>query len=146
MIRPKFRSRRRFLEEVRQYYEGCGFEQNWDPAGVILHAARVRVRAEIPWLPRDPVVEMTADTGAAFTAGELMYKVHNAFVALIRDSDHVFFEGLSLAEDQRRHGPTAVHGRRKATEDLPRYCRGPLPNHEPPSLSVSSSRLGPRRW
>src|SRR5262245_55113787 len=85
----KFRSRKKFNEEVRRYHEGCESEQGWEPDAVVLRVPRVRVRAELAWLDRDPVVELTADNGAAFTAGELLFKIHNAFVALIRDSDYV---------------------------------------------------------
>src|SRR5690349_2762050 len=77
----KFRSRKKFNEEVRRYHEECEAEQKWEPDAIALHAVRVRVRAELVWLDRDPVVELTADDGTAFTAGELLFKVHNAFVA-----------------------------------------------------------------
>jgi hypothetical protein len=109
---PKFRSRAKFVEAVRQYYEDLGADGDWQPGDwrpdeVVLRAARVRVSpdvADTSW-EEDPIAELTADDGEAFTAGELLFKVHNAFVALLRNGDHVFFEGFTLATDQRKSGP-----------------------------------------
>jgi hypothetical protein len=102
---PKFRSRKKFVEELRRYHEGVGAEEPWQPEAVALRAARVRIRAEFLWLDRDPVVELTADNGREFTVAELMFKIHNALVDFVGDVDCVFFEGLTLAEDQRKRGP-----------------------------------------
>ena len=44
----------------------------------------------------EPVVTLTADDGASFTAGELLFKLHNAVVEHLRENDHHFFEGLTL--------------------------------------------------
>jgi len=40
--------------------------------------------------------------GRAFTAGELLLKLHNEVVERLRDADHQYFEGLEL---QRSRGP-----------------------------------------
>jgi hypothetical protein len=101
----KFRSRKKFVEEMRRYHEGVGAEEPWQPDAVALSVGRVRIRAEFLWLDDNPVVELTADDGRAFTVAELMFKIHNALVPFVGDVDCVFFEGLTLAEDQSKRGP-----------------------------------------
>lgn len=74
----------------------------WRPAEVCLRVARVLVTPDVHWYlsDDDPVVELMADDGAAFTAGELLFKVHNALVSDLRQMDHKYFEGFSLAGHQ----------------------------------------------
>jgi hypothetical protein len=70
----------------------------WNPGEVVLRVPRVWVTPDVLWHPPDdpPVAEFAADDGQAFTAGELLFKVHNAFVADLREMDHKHFEGLAL--------------------------------------------------
>ena len=56
------------------------------------------------WKPGE-TVELAADNGESFTAGELLFKVHNAFVAHLRQMDHQYFEGFSLDEHQEAGKP-----------------------------------------
>ena len=74
----------------------------WRPAEVVLRAARVRVSPDVAWYLTEehPTVELVADNGGSFTACELLFKVHNAFVAELRQMDHQYFEGFTLSEDQ----------------------------------------------
>jgi hypothetical protein len=74
----------------------------WRPEDVVLHSARVRVSPDVAWYLTDdhPTVEFAADNGESFTAGELLFKVHNAFVGDLRRMDHKYFEGFTLDEDQ----------------------------------------------
>jgi hypothetical protein len=48
-------------------------------------------------LREHPTAEFTADDGESFTAGELLFKVHNRFVAELQQMDHKYFEGFSLS-------------------------------------------------
>jgi hypothetical protein len=68
---------------------------------------RVRVTPDVDQTDWDeqPEVELSADNGEAFTAEELLFKVHNAFVADLRGGDHVFFEGFTLSEHQEKGRP-----------------------------------------
>ena len=53
------------------------------------------------WYPSDEdfsEAEFEADDGAAFTAGELLFKTHNAFVGMLRQMDHKYFEGMTLVQ------------------------------------------------
>jgi uncharacterized protein (TIGR02996 family) len=71
-------------------------ENNWNPGEIVLPHPQVRIRymcwekGKQQW----PVVELTSDNGEFFTAGELLFKIHNAVVKQLRKIDHHFFEGL----------------------------------------------------
>ena len=82
----------------------------WRPNEVILHAPRVRVSPDVHWHLTDdhPTAEFAADNGASFTAGELLFKVHNRFVSELQQMDHKYFEGLTLDEDSHP-GETPVY-------------------------------------
>ena len=79
----------------------------WRPDEVCLRAVRVRITPDIHWYlsDDDPVVELAADNGTAFTAGELLFKVHNALVADLRQMDHKYFEGFTLVRHQEPGEP-----------------------------------------
>jgi hypothetical protein len=104
---PKYRSRTKFVEAVRQYYRDVELDGDWRPGEVVLRVPRVRLSPDVACTDWDehPVVEVRADDGEAFTAGELLFKAHNAFVALLRDGDHVFFEGFTLDSNQQKGKP-----------------------------------------
>jgi len=53
----------------------------------------------------EPVVEFSSDDGKAFTAGELLFKIHNAVVDQLREINHHFFEGLGLHSHQTAGKP-----------------------------------------
>ena len=79
----------------------------WRPDEVVLHAGRVRVSPDVHWYLSDehPTAEFAADNGEGFTAGELLFKVHNYFVADLRQMDHQYFEGFTLDEQQEPGEP-----------------------------------------
>jgi hypothetical protein len=106
-VGPKFRSRARFVAAVREYYRTVGFTWDWDPDAVVLRASRVVVVPDIDFTDGDeePEAEFAAAGADGFTAGDLLYQAHNAFVGRLRRGDHVFFEGFTLAADQDPHGP-----------------------------------------
>lgn len=76
----------------------------WRPDEVVLRAGRVRVREDW-YLSKGFTAELDADDGRSFTAGELLFKVHNCFVFKLRRLDHKYFEGLTLDKDQEPAGP-----------------------------------------
>lgn len=92
-----FIDRAAFDAAVAEYQDTRRGEE-WRPNDVILHAARVRVSPDVHWYLSDdhPVAEFTADNGRSFTAGELLYKIHNRFVSDLRQMDHQYFQGLEL--------------------------------------------------
>lgn len=97
---PDFADRAAFDAAVAEFQDPERGEV-WRPAEVVLHADRVRVSPDVAWYLTDehPTVELVADNGRSFTAGELLFKVHNSFVAELRQMDHQYFEGLTLSED-----------------------------------------------
>jgi hypothetical protein len=53
----------------------------------------------------EPVVTLTAENGAAFSVGDLLFQLHNAVVAQLKNLDHHFFEGLTLVVQQSGEQP-----------------------------------------
>ena len=97
-----------FDRRVRQYHIDVTGEDTWDPDEVI-PLARLRVTYFGLASPDDDeytdmVVDLRADDGARFTAGELLRKLHNAVAPHLKGADHVFFEGLFLTEDVDEDG------------------------------------------
>lgn len=102
---PKFETYTEFLAELRQYLREVVGHDRWPADAVVLRAPRARVSPDCcntDW-DEQPVVTLTADDGEAFTAGELLWKVHNAFTDQL--GDHHFFEGLNLADEQAAGKP-----------------------------------------
>lgn len=85
-----------FERAVTDYHQGVtGDASAWRPGDVAIRAPRLRVRYRAyDAADREPVVELAADDGEAFTAGELLFKVHNAVAAALTSRDHHYFEGL----------------------------------------------------
>jgi hypothetical protein len=44
--------------------------------------------------------DLTADNNTGFTAGELLFKIHNQVIENLESEDHHFFEGLTLWEEE----------------------------------------------
>ncbi len=100
---PSFRSRARFQRAVRAYNRRLIKGFNWNPDEIVLPCPRVRVRPDF-WDDFDPaeeerfIAELTADGPSGFTAGELLFKVHNAFLRRWQEhaGDYTFYEGFHL--------------------------------------------------
>lgn len=97
-----------FDRRVRAYHIDVTGEDTWDPDEVI-PLARLRVTYFGLESPDDDeytdmVVDLRADDGARFTAGELLRKMHNAAAPHLEGADHAFFEGLFLTEDVGEDG------------------------------------------
>jgi hypothetical protein len=78
---------------------------------VVLCAPRVHIEPDM-WLwdeSDEPVLELTPDNGVAFTGGELLFKVHNAWVSVLTRMDHKYFEGFSLSDRKRKRGAPPLY-------------------------------------
>lgn len=93
---PKFSTQAEFVDAVHQHHREFEEEIVWQPEAVVLPFRRVRV--EHGFDDDEGGIEFTADHASGFTAGELLFKVHNAFVEELQELDHRFFEGFSLLE------------------------------------------------
>jgi hypothetical protein len=94
-----FASQADFDAELKAYQADIMGRASWDPSQRVLGAAKVLVQHEEEL--QDGVggeAMLTADNDSGFTAGELMFKIHNAFVEGLNDVDHHFFEGLELVD------------------------------------------------
>jgi hypothetical protein len=102
-----YSSRALFEEAVRQYHlqiqkhaPDIHPEECWQPNAVVLRSPRVLIRYlsdsgidEELWHE----VELLSDNDKWFTAGELLFKLHNAAIAILRHNAHRWFEGLELS-------------------------------------------------
>lgn len=50
----------------------------------------------------NPKVHFKADDGVSFTGLELLFKLNNELYPLLKDSDHVFFEGITCQQQQKQ--------------------------------------------
>ena len=50
----------------------------------------------------NPKVHLKADDGVSFTGLELLFKLNNELYPLLKDSDHVFFEGITCQQQQKQ--------------------------------------------
>jgi uncharacterized protein (TIGR02996 family) len=82
------------------------WENNWNPGEIVLPHPRVSVRYMCWEGGRQlrPVLDLTSDNGEFFTAGELLFKIHNAVVEQLRQIDHHFFEGLVREQGEGSRG------------------------------------------
>jgi uncharacterized protein (TIGR02996 family) len=95
-IGEPFATRADFDAAVGQSQVAIIEENNWNSGEIVLAHPRVWVRY-MCWESgeqRYPVLDLTSDNGEFFTAGELLFKIHNAVVRQLRKIDHHFFEGL----------------------------------------------------
>lgn len=93
-----------FNRRVAAYHVAVTDEDTWEPDEVVLPIPRVLVKwfgIESPGDDEytDYTLELAADDGARFTAGELLLKLNNAVAPRLKDADHAFFEGLFLTDD-----------------------------------------------
>ena len=98
-IGSPFAPRDEFDARVRQYQIQIRDQDSWRPDEIVIPTPRVAVRYRY-WEGDEqvePVITLEADDRRSFTAGELLFKLHNAVVEQLRDTDHHFLEGLALA-------------------------------------------------
>jgi hypothetical protein len=106
-IGAPFADRAAFDEKVRQYQMTIGGKDTWRPEQIVIPCPRIRV-VYMCWQGDEqvePVLELVSDHGESFTAGELLFKVHNAVVEQLREINHHFFEGLGLHSRQTAGKP-----------------------------------------
>jgi hypothetical protein len=90
---------RRYHVQVQEYAPDINPAECWQPSAMVLSVQRVIVRFVSEPLngpEEDCEVELLSDDGQAFTASELLYKLHNRAIGRLRDNHHRWFEGLEL--------------------------------------------------
>jgi hypothetical protein len=98
-----------FNRRVSAYHVDIAGEDTWDPAEAVMPLPRIRVQYFGVESPEDEeytdfVLDLQADDGAQFTAGELLLKLNNAVAPRLAGADHCFFEGLFLTEEVGEDG------------------------------------------
>ncbi len=97
-----------FITEVKKYNED--FENDWNPNEIVFDAKVLTIQFAYWDEDDDDEVEEDFDLhadGDSFTAGELLFKIHNHVVEKLEDDDHHFFEGLTLWEGENYSNPQA---------------------------------------
>lgn len=85
-----------FCHSVHQDQLEIEGNDNWDPAVIVLPVQRVSIMYKPHPFEDDNVANLAAQAERGFSAGELLFKLHNAVVEDLEDRDHHFFEGLTL--------------------------------------------------
>jgi hypothetical protein len=94
----KYDSLIRFINEAITYNKGL--DNEWNPREIVLNCKELTVQYSWRDGNEDEEIEddfnLTADNQSDFSAGELLFKIHNQVVEKLENEDHHFFEGLSL--------------------------------------------------
>jgi len=96
--------REKFIQEVTDYNKELNKE--WSPSETILNCPNVTIQYSYWNDDKNNVEEidfdLEADNLSGFTAGELLYKIHNQVVDILEIEEYRFFEGLTLWKRKRR--------------------------------------------
>jgi hypothetical protein len=102
-----YSSRASFEDAVRQYHDrvlalapDIPTEERWQPTAVVLRSPRVIIRLISDSGIDDRLwheVELASDNSESFTGGELLFKLHNAAIGILRYNAHRWFERLDLS-------------------------------------------------
>ena len=107
----KYNSFEKFIQEVIEYNKELG--RNWVPNEIVLNCLEVTIQYSHTDTDEVNVNEtnfdLVADNETGFTAGELLFKIHNQVVDKLKDENHQFFEGLVLLETDNGMNPDKPH-------------------------------------
>jgi hypothetical protein len=105
----RYDSYTQFVKEITTYNKDLNNE--WNPYETVLNCKEVTVQYSY-WdeNEEDEIEEdfnLLADNQTNFSAGELLFKIHNQVVEKLENEDHHFFEGLTLWEGENYSNPNA---------------------------------------
>jgi hypothetical protein len=92
-----------FEAAVTAYHEEVGASGRWRPTELAVSVPRIRVKyfgvdPDEPDEYADYETELSSAGENPFSNSELLFKLHNAVAASLREADHCYFEGLELIE------------------------------------------------
>jgi len=96
----KYKTLEEFINAVNEYNDE--FDVQWNSNEVVLTHSHVRIQYSY-WDydfedEIEVVFDLAADNAVSFTAGELLFKVHNKVVDNLEIGPHHFFEGFFLGK------------------------------------------------
>jgi hypothetical protein len=79
-----------------------GHDDDWLPELVLIKQNRIHVLfiSEVDGTDVEMVVELVSDTASGFSMLELLFKIHNSVVDVLKNNAHNYFEGLRLGESK----------------------------------------------
>jgi len=108
----KYNSLEKFIQKVSDYNKDCN--KIWFPEKTVLNCQNVTVQYAY-WNDEEKDVievefDLVSDNESGFTAGELLFKLHNSVVDKLEEEDYHFFEGLTLwKKDNHRIPNTPIY-------------------------------------
>ena len=97
----KYHSHEKFIQAVTEYNRELG-GRKWNPEEHILASMHVTIQYSYWDYDVEDEIEdffdLVADNGAGFSAGELLFKVHNQVVDKLESESHHLFEGFLLGK------------------------------------------------
>jgi len=98
-----YNSLKKFNRAVAEYNRDLGVKK-WNSEEIILASKHVTIQYSYWDYDTDSEIEedfvLQAGSEAGFSAGELLYKVHNQVVEKIENETHNFFEGFLLGQHE----------------------------------------------
>jgi len=96
----KYKSLKEFNNAVDEYNNE--FDVKWNPNEIVLATSHVTIQYSYWDYEFEEEIEvffdLTADNTVSFTAGELLFKVHNQVVDNLENGPHHLFEGFLLGK------------------------------------------------
>jgi hypothetical protein len=96
-----------FVEDVRKYYDALSQDEYYDFDQVVLNIPTVQIQylynefdeEEDDYVEIEPIVTFQSANKKHFTAGELLFNIHNEVASKMADTPAHFFEGFLLYEE-----------------------------------------------
>ena len=99
----KYNSQEEFVHSVTAYNKELGLKK-WNANDTVLASSKATILYSYWDYDIDEeveeVIELEADNETGFTAGELLYKVHNQVVEKLENESHHIFEGFLLGQNE----------------------------------------------
>jgi len=102
---PVFENQNAFRDRLKEYHKGLGYKGKLPPIKweeVCLESPKLVLQYVL--FPKtedeeitEPQILIEADNGKNFKPKELLFKMHNALVEVLKDEDYHFFEGLTFS-------------------------------------------------
>jgi hypothetical protein len=91
-----------FENAVHRFHRELNITRLWNPAATALLAEAIRIEVRGG---QSSFLEFESNNSRSFSEGELLFKISNALAEPRNKTDHVFFEGLHISNEQEHGKP-----------------------------------------